>query len=87
MEDVKSFISEMVGKTILVKTQGGAGIRDASLKAGEYKGTLLGFDGSLIKLEYNITKFSGGKSVVSKDVVLINTSYIMTVEEYREREG
>ena len=87
VEDNKWLMSEFVGKTILVKTHGGMGTRDVSLKVGEYKGVLLGFDGAFMKLEYEITKFSGGASQVTKDVILINVAFVITVNEFHEREG
>jgi len=87
MEDSKWFISELIGKTVLVKTHGGAGTKDVSLRAGEYKGVLLGFDGTFIKLEYETMKFSEGTSAISKDVILINTAYVVSMDEYRSKDS
>lgn len=86
MEANTWFINEMIGKTILVKTQGGSGTKDASLMVGEYKGVLLGFDGIFLRLEYATRKYSGGTNAVFKDVVLINVTYIISVEETKSSE-
>lgn len=85
MEDVKGLLGEFVGKEILIKTHGAAGARDASLKAGEYKGILLSFDGMFIKIEYGVRKFAVGGSSVAKETMLINVAYIMSVEQYVDK--
>lgn len=82
MEQDKSFIGEMIGKAVWVATSGGIGSKDAS--AGNYKGTLLGFDGQFIKLEYELMRFVEGASVHGKSIILINATHIRTIEEYRE---
>jgi len=81
MEQDTSFIGELIGKTVWVMTAGALGTKDASV--GNYKGVLIGFDGLFIKLEYEIRKFTEGNAVLSKGVLLINTKYIMTLEEYK----
>lgn len=86
MEQSEWFINELVGKTILVKTQGGVGTKDASLMVGEYKGVLLGFDGVFIRLEYETKKYSGGTNAIFKDTVLINVEYVITVEEFHSKD-
>jgi hypothetical protein len=87
MEDSKWFISELIGKLVLVKTHWGMGTKDVSLRAGEYKGLLLGFDGAFIKLEYEMMKFSAGSGAIAKDVILINVAYIVSLDEYRNKDG
>jgi hypothetical protein len=86
MENNMSFIGDMTGKTVLVKTHGGVGLKEAGLMAGEYKGVLLGFDGTFIKLEYDVKKFLNGNAISSKDIMLINAAYIITLNEYRSKE-
>ena len=81
MEQDKSFINELMGKTVWVTTAGALGSKDASV--GNYKGVLIGFDGQFIRLEYEIRKFTEGNAVLSKGVLLINVTYIMTLEEYK----
>lgn len=81
-----ALLEDMVGKMVLVKTHGGFGTKDASLMAGEYKGLLLGFDGTFLKLEYDVRKFISGANVISKDVLLINVAYVVTVNEYINRD-
>ena len=86
MEDgKKSFMEDFVGKVVLIKTHWGLGTQDASLKAGEYKGLLLGYDGSFLKLEYDVRTFISGANVVTKDILLINRSYVLSVGEYRSK--
>ena len=87
MESNKWLIGELIGKTIIVRTREGVGTLDASLKAGEYKGILLDFDGNFMKLEYEIRKFASGTSTVTKQVILINAAYTITIDEYSAREG
>ena len=85
MEQDRSFITQLVGKTVWVTTAttaGGVGTKDAS--AGNYKGVLLDFDGHFLKLEYEMKKFVSGAGLISKGVILINVTYVMTVEEYKE---
>ena len=81
-QSTTSFITELIGKTVWITTRGGLGTKDA-LVAGDYKGTLAGFDGEFIKLEYEIRKFVGGTTDTSKGVILINKRYIITAEEYK----
>lgn len=83
MDGDRSFVSELIGKTVLVKTHIGAGTKDASLTAGEYKGILIGFDGSFLKIEYEIRTFTSGSTVITRDIILINMAHVITVEEYR----
>lgn len=85
MEDNKSLIKEFVGKIVLVKTHWGLGTQDASLKAGEYKGLLLGFDGQFLKIQYEVRTFLNGANVLTTDILLINTAYILSVGEYRSK--
>lgn len=82
MEKDNWLINELIGKTILVKTHGGVGTLDVSLKAGEYKGILLGFDGRFLRLEYNIRKFVNGVGSSNKDIILINTQYVISIDEF-----
>lgn len=76
-------ISEMVGKIVIVRTQGGIGTK-GSMLSGDYKGVLLGADGDFLKLEYDVIKFVEGKSIVNKEQVMINMQYVITVEEFKE---
>lgn len=82
MEQNGHFITELIGKTVWIATQGGLGTKDAMV-VGDYKGTLLGFDGEFVKLEYEFRKFAGGDTKINKGVILINTKYIITAEEYK----
>lgn len=86
MDENRSFIYELVGKKILVKTKGGLGVKDIILVEGTYSGILLGFDGSFLKIEYEVRKFLNGIQTVTKDVILINIAYIITAEEYKIKE-
>jgi hypothetical protein len=83
MEDGKLLINELMGKKVLVKTHGGSGIKDIVLVEGNYVGTLLSFDGTFLKIEYTIRKF---QATDAKDTVLINLAYVITIEEFRQRE-
>jgi hypothetical protein len=85
MEPNNSLINEFMGKTILVRTHWGMGTKDISLTAGDYKGVLLAFDGNFIKLEYEIKSFVNGINVVTKDIILINLTCILTLGEYRPK--
>jgi hypothetical protein len=76
------FLSELTGKVVWVATSGGIGSKNAS--PGNYRGTLAGFDGQFVKLEYEISKFEAGTTEKSTGVILINADYIISVEEYRE---
>lgn len=80
-------LESLVGKIVLVKTHWGLGTKDASLLAGDYKGVLLGFDESFIQVEYEINKYENGTNVISKDIILINMSCILTIGEFREKSG
>jgi hypothetical protein len=82
MEQKAQFISELVGKTVWISTRGGLGTK-ADQVAGDYKGTLVGFDGEFLKLEYEITKFGGGKASTTTGIIMINTRYVITAEEYK----
>jgi hypothetical protein len=82
MEQNGLFIAELIGKTVWVTTYGGLGTKD-SMVVGDYKGTLLGFDGEFIKLEYEIKKYAEGTGSIDKGIILINTRYIITAEEYK----
>jgi len=82
MEQNALFISELMGKTVWVTTSGGLGTKDAMV-VGDYKGTLLGFDGEFIKLEYEVKKYIEGAGSTDKGIILINTRYIITAEEYK----
>jgi hypothetical protein len=82
MDSDKSYVGELVGKLLWVSTRGGAGSKDASV--GNYKATLIGFDGKFIKLEYEMKNFAAGASVLGKGVVMINIDYVISLEEYRE---
>jgi small nuclear ribonucleoprotein (snRNP)-like protein len=75
------FIEELVGKAVLIKTRGGTGTQENVL-TGEYKGTLIGFDGKFIKVEYEIKRFVEGASKTFKKTVVINIEYVITVAEY-----
>jgi hypothetical protein len=86
MDGPESFVNELVGKTVLVKTHMGAGTKDVRLSTGEYKGVLLGFDGKFLKLEYDINKFTEGNNLVTKDLILINAAYIITINEYKGKD-
>jgi hypothetical protein len=85
MEGNKLLVNELVGKKILVKTHGGAGTKEYKVQVGEYKGTLLDFDGSFMKLEYEVSRFTGGETKVTNEILLLNAAYIITVEEYVEK--
>jgi len=54
--------------------------------AGEYKGLLMGFDGVFLKVEYDIKTFTDGANVITKDIIFINAAYVVTINEYREKE-
>jgi hypothetical protein len=84
MEKTGLLLEGLLGKTVLIKTQGGIGTKDGMM-LGDYKGTLLEYDGKFIKLEYNIRKFVEGTSALSKATIFINANYIITVEEYEEK--
>ncbi len=83
MEQDKSFLAELVGKMILVKTHYGTAT-SVDMKPGDYKGILLGYDGTFIKLEYDFRKFVSGAGVAGKTTVLINIAYIISIEEHPE---
>jgi hypothetical protein len=76
-------ISELVGKMVLVRSRGGVGTKGPML-SGDYKGLLLGADDEFLKLEYEVSKFVEGKNVITKEIVLIDLKYVITVEEYKE---
>lgn len=84
MEQNTLYINDLIGKRVRVTTSGGAGTKDAIV--GEYRGTMLGFDGEFVKLEYDIRKFAGGASVKSEGIIIINVKHIITAEEYTEQE-
>lgn len=86
MDESKSLIADLVGKKIVLRTREGAGTRD-DMMVGDYKGTLLGFDGKFLKLEYEIKSFIEGKSIIDKRIILINTRYIITAEEYESKKN
>lgn len=86
MEENKPFIDELIGKIIIVQTKVGSPVKDVVLTEGSYKGKLLGFDGSFIKLEYDVTKFVNGKQEITKEVVFIDVAYILTIEEFKDTE-
>ncbi|MDE1834579.1 MAG: hypothetical protein KGH64_04535, partial [Candidatus Micrarchaeota archaeon] len=79
-------LNELLNKKIVVKTQGGEGIKDILLVEGNYTGLLLGFDHRFIKLEYRIRKFLNGVTSDTSDVILINLAYVISIEEFRQRE-
>jgi len=74
-----------MGSLILVKTRGGTGTKDVTLVGGEYKGTLIDFDGTFIKLEYETKKFWNKDITITKETILINLAYVITLEEYKEK--
>ncbi len=84
--DDGSLLNELINKKVMVKTHGGVGTNDISLAIGEYKGIILGFDGHILKLKYEIKKFAQGKNVITTDIIYINLAYIITVNEYVEKE-
>jgi len=86
MESEIQFLAELIGKTVLVKTHGGAGTKDASLSAGDYRGVLLGFDGKFIKLECDTKRFTGGKGSMAKETIYINSAYTISVGEYLNKD-
>ena len=90
-EDVTSplniLLNELMGKKVVVKTNGGSGIRDQLLEAGSYPGVLIGSDNNFIKLEYTLQKFVGGSPTDVQQTILINIAYIITVEEYKPRDS
>ncbi len=83
---INVLLNELMGKKVLVKTNGGSGIRDQLLEEGTYPGILIGSDQHFIKLEYSVQRFINGNPVDSKETILVNIAYIITVEEYRTRE-
>lgn len=85
MDVNKALVNELLGKTILVRTHWGMGTKDISLTAGDYKGVLQAFDGNFIKLEYEIKTFVNGVNVITKDIILINVTCILTMGEYRPK--
>lgn len=88
MEESKQFINELLGKTVSIQAYGGSGIKEEfkGTVGGNYKGTLLGFDGNFIKLEYDVSKFINGKSEIVKRIMIINLAHIITVEEFQNDE-
>ncbi len=86
MEEKRLLINEYLGKKIVVKTSGGAGIKDIVLVEGNYVGDLLAFDGTFLKLEYLIRNFLNGVKTETKDVILINIAYVISIEEFKQRE-
>ena len=84
-ENGKSFINDLVGSTVLVKTHGGIGTKDVTLAGGEYKGILIGVDDNVIKLEYETRKFLNGNVTVGKESILINLAYIISIEKYETK--
>lgn len=86
MESNKWFINDLVGKTILVRTHGGLGTKDARLILGDYRGVLLGFDGGFLKLEYEVRQFTEGKNATTREVILINAAYIVSINEYKGKD-
>jgi hypothetical protein len=81
MEQETLFIGELVGKTVWITTAGGVGTKE-DLMVGDYKGTLLGFDGQFLKLEYETKKFAEGSTILGKEVILISIRYVITAEAY-----
>jgi hypothetical protein len=84
MEQDKMLLDELVGKKVVIKTHWGTGTKDDML-LGDYKGILLGHDDKFMKVEYEIKKFVEGTNIISKSTLLINTSQIITIEEYEEK--
>jgi hypothetical protein len=76
-----SFLTDLFGKTVLIKTYGGTGTKEANLVTGEYKGILLGFDGNFIRLEYEVVKFMKGDTIRTKEIILVNSDYVISVNE------
>ncbi len=65
MEGNALFLTELIGKTIAIQMKGGSGIREGNvLTGGDYKGTLLGFDGTFLKLEYEVSRFANGENEI-----------------------
>jgi len=85
MEQNEPLLKDLVGKKVLIKTHGGAGTK-ITMAAGDYKGILLGYDDKFIKVEYELSKFIEGKNIITKAIMLINFGYIITIEEYLEKE-
>ncbi len=86
MEWNNLFINGLIGKKIVVKTHGGEGIKDGMLISGTYKGTLLGFDGNFLKLEYDVVKFANGAEAVTKETIFINVTFVITAEEFKSKD-
>ncbi|MGD0729421.1 MAG: hypothetical protein ABR981_05075 [Candidatus Micrarchaeaceae archaeon] len=75
-------IHELIGKTVLVKTHLGDGTKDSQVEGG-YIGILLEYDGDFLKLEYEVKKFEENNiTTTEKKIVLIDSKYIISVEEY-----
>lgn len=81
MANSKGFMDDLTGKRVLIKTQGGAGTKDARLAAGEYQGVLLGFDGDFIELQYETKRFTAGTGTTTKEIIFINVAFIISVNE------
>ncbi|MFI5412818.1 MAG: hypothetical protein ACHQX1_02915 [Candidatus Micrarchaeales archaeon] len=82
MEQDRQTLKELLGKKLLIKSHYGIGTK-GDMMLGDYKGILLGYDDNFIKIEYEITRFVEGANVVSKSILLINTNYIITIEEIK----
>ena len=85
MEQGKFLFGELIGKKLLIKTHYGVG-NAVGMLPGDYKGVLLDFDDKFVKLECEVKRFVESSSVTAKTVILINIGYIITLEEYQERE-
>ena len=83
---INVLVNELMGKKVLVKTNGGPGIKDVLLEEGTYPGILIGSDHNFIKLEYTLQKFVNGAPTDTKETIIINIRYIITIEAYRPRE-
>ena len=85
MEYDKMLLEELVGKKVLVKTHYGTGTKDDQAP-GDYKGQLLAFDGKFLKIEYEVKKFVDGANRLSKSILWVNLGYVITIEQYPEKQ-
>lgn len=83
---INVLVNELMGKKVVVRTSGGTGIKDVLLEEATYPGVLVGTDQNFIKLEYTLQKFVNGAPVDTKETILVNIRYIITIELFRPRE-
>lgn len=83
MAEEKMLLEQMVGKLVLIRSNMGEG-SGAGIEKGNYLGVVKGYDGRFLYLEYDVKSFAENKTVISKATVMLNTSYIISVEEIKD---